>query len=530
MNVRHHGPVADPSATRPSRFSIPAPKPSSSLRYDIPAGLVVFLIALPLCLGVALACNAPLLSGLVAGCCGGLIVPWLNRSPLSVSGPSAAYAAIVAHAVATLGWGAVCAATFLSGVVHLILGAVRAGAVISFVQGSVIRGMLAAIGILLVLKQIPHAIGYDHENFASEAFEVEGEGNTFSLFWHALGGIEWGAALIGLVSALILIAWTRPRLAQLSWLPGALVVVVVGTGLSEAFRSFAPALSLESRHLVSVPTGGFTELTRELQLVDPTHFVRPEVITLAVTLGLVTALEVLLSLDAVDKLDPWRRHSDPNRELLAQGVANMVSGAVGGLPLTAVIVRSGANVAAGGRTRVATMVHGALLLTSLVFMASLLNRIPLAALATILVVTGLRLASPKLFRTMWSRGRDQFLPFIVTVVAILLTDLLRGVVIGIVVGQLFNIRSSMRNAISIEDSPATRTVKFQKDMFFFHKPAVLDALTTLPAGTLRVVIDAHQADYIEYDIREAIASVRPDIERRGAIVELVGIEPFDDAV
>ncbi len=532
--------AAPPAAVRPSRAPSEAPPataprwdlhPLHHLRHDLPAGLVVFLVALPLCLGVALASGAPPLAGLIAGCVGGIVIPLISKAPLSVSGPAAGLAAVVFAAVQHHGFPAVCAATVVAGGLQLGLGLMRAGFVVSFVQSSVIRGMLAAIGILLILKQVPHAIGYDAENFAGESFEVAGEGNTFALLWHALTRLEWGAVIISIVALGVLWGWEAGGLKKkLPIVPAALVVVVLGAGLALAYPSAATSLVLDRRHFVNVPEGGLAALADTLTVLAPSAFLEIDTWILGAVLGIVASLESLLSLDAVDRLDPYKRRSDSNRELIAQGVGNALSGALGGLPITSVIVRSGAHVDAGGRTPAAAFTHGVLLFVAMIALAMVLNQIPLAALATILVWTGAKLAQPALFRTMWKRGYDQFVPFVVTIVAIVFTDLLKGVLLGIVVGQVFNVRSAMRNAFEVDDLDGTRTIRFTKDIFFFHKVAILAAMDRLPEGTKKLVVDAGVADYVEMDVREAVHESRENVERQGARLEIRGIAPVEGAM
>ncbi len=518
--------AAEPAHAPPAAAPVTDLSPLRNVAFDLPAGLVTFLVALPLCLGVALASGAPLVAGLLAGVIGGMVVPLVSRSPLSVSGPAAGLAAIVAAGVVQVGgFQRFCLAVVLGGVMQLALGALRAGVIVSFIPSAVIRGMLSAIGLLLILKQTPHAIGYDAENFASESFMVEGEGNTFSLLGHALARLEWGAVLISLASLAILLVFERSAaLKRLKWLPGALVVVVTGTLLNAAFQAFEPMLGLARRHLVSVPAeGGPSALLGELRLPDFAALGDVRVWTLAATLAVVASLESLLSLDAVDRLDPFKRRSPPNRELVAQGLANVLSGLVGGLPITSVIVRSSANVNAGGRTQAAAFAHGALLLAAVLFAGAWLNRIPLAALATILVITGWKLASPRLFRAMFRLGPSQFVPFVATVGAILLTDLLVGIAIGIVVGLAFTLRTSMKGSFSTVRGPeGTVHIRFEKDVYFFHKASLFEALHATPAGT-RLVVDRGAADFVEHDVCEALHDFQIVARLRGVDVELRGI-------
>lgn len=510
---------------RPDAPAGEAMSPLNSLRYDAPAGLVVFLVALPLCLGVALASGAPLLSGLVAGCIGGLVVPWVSRSPLSVSGPAAGLAAIVLAGIHKVGsFPAFCAVVAAAGVLQTAMGFARAGQIVSFIPLSVIRGMLSAIGLLLILKQTPHAVGYDAENFASVSFEVAGEGNTFSVLRHALSRLEWGAIAVSAASFAILLGVPRTKLAKVTWMPSALLVVVAATLINLGLQRWAPHLALEARHLVAVPAGGPAELARELHAPDFSVLRRADAWVLVATIAVVASLESLLSLQAIDKLDPFKRKSPPDRELVAQGIANTLSGLIGGLPITAVIVRSSANLNAGGRTRGSAFVHGILLLLAVLFLGPLLNRIPLAALATILIMTGYKLASPALFKSMFRRGWSQFLPFVLTIAAILFTDLLKGVIAGIIVGVLFALRTSVKGALSVTDVGRTRTVRFEKDIYFFHRPALLEALDTTPSG-FTLVVDRGHADFVEDDALEILHDLESTADSKGIRVELRDLEP-----
>ncbi len=492
---------------------------TTTLGRDLPAGLVVFLVALPLCLGVALASGAPLVAGLVAGCVGGLVVPLISRSALSVSGPAAGLAAIVAAGVSQHGFGAVCAATMVAGLLQLGLGALRAGVVTAFVPSTVIRGMLTAIGVMLVLKQFPHAVGYDHEAFDSDEFFVEGEGNTFSLLAHALGAIEPTAVTVSAIALVILFVHRRTAWKKVAWLPAPLVVVLIGTAIAWSYELWAPELSLDERHFVDVPL----DAAGALVPVSLAPFSDFSTWRMGLVVGIVATLESLLSLGAVDKLDPEKRHSDPDRELLAQGAANLISGALGGLPVTSVIVRSSANVSAGARTRAAAFTHGVLILVSVLFLASTLRHVPLAALATILVVTGLDLADPRAFIAMWRRGPRVFAPYFVTIVSILFTDLLIGIVVGLAVGVVLTLRESMRNFLTIEDRGEIRRISFSKDAYFFHKAQLLDALNGAPEGTKRIVVAKGRADFVSEDVRETLRDFEALAVRRGITLELEGV-------
>ncbi|MGK3959214.1 SulP family inorganic anion transporter [Sorangium sp. So ce118] len=505
----------------PEKESAPPldPRLSANLKYDIPAGLVVFLVALPLCLGIALASGAPLLSGIVAGIMGGLIIPLVSRAQLSVSGPAAGLAAIVLAGITSLqSFQAFAMAVVIGGVLQLALGVLKAGAISHFFPSSVIKGMLAAIGVLLILKQLPHAVGFDKDNFASESFQADG-GNTFTMLGQATQAIEWGAFLISAVCLAILVGWEKSRLAKISWLPAPLIAVLVATLGNELFKVAVPSLALEQKHLVSLPTG---DLFSALQQPAWSAILRPEVWVLGVTLAIVASLETLLNLEAVDRIDPWQRKSPPNRELVAQGLANIASGLVGGLPVTSVIVRSSANTNAGARTRVSAFTHGALLLLAVVFAAGLLSHIPLACLATILLVTGYKLAKPKIFAEMHKLGWSHFIPFVVTIVAIVLTDLLKGIAIGLAVGVLFVLRTQMNRVFDVVHEGARVTIRFNKAAYFFTQGKLVTLFERLPSDS-HVVVDAQGASYIDHDVAELIRRFQQSAPRRNIRVEVLGL-------
>lgn len=483
-----------------------------NFQYDIPAGIVVFLVALPLCLGIALA-SAPdhIFSGILAGIIGGLIVPLISRSPLSVSGPAAGLIAIVITGIETLGgFEAFLVAVMLGGILQIIMGLLKAGTVAHFFPTSVIKGMLAAIGIILILKQFPHAVGYDVEafDFNFQATETE---NTFTLFLHSLQHIQWGAVLISLVSLLILIFWGRTKLKDLNWLPSALVVVIVGTLINELFKVVAPELVLlggEEGHLVNLPEiSGITGFFGTLTFPDFSVLSNPQVYVTALTIGLVASVESLLSVEAVDKLDPHKRNSPLNRELLAQGTANTIAGLIGGLPVTTVIVRSSANVASGGQTRMSALAHGVFLFISVITIGSLLNRIPIASLASILLLIGYKLARPALFKQMRAGGMNQFIPFVVTIVAVVATDLLKGIAIGTLVGIFFTMRDNFQTAISVKKEKGSVLIKFNKDVSFLNKAILRQVLDKIKYGT-NVIIDGTKAEFVDNDIKEMIAEYK----------------------
>jgi len=409
-------------------------------RQDALAGVVVFLVAVPLCLGIALASGVAPVSGLVAGVVGGLVVPFLSRSPLSVTGPAAGLTAVVVFEVAALGsFERFLTATMLAGALQVVLGIVRAGRLARWVPASVIKGMLAAIGLLIVWKQVPVVLGA--QDLA-----------------HVAGAWAPGPMVVAAVAFVMLFGWKLTPLARFALLPPAIAVVVV-CGVLAAGLATAPALALRPEHFVEVPLGGWSALRAVLPAPDASAFGDPMVWRVAFIVAFVASIETLLSLQAIDGLDPLGRTSPPNRELFAQGFANMASGWLGGLPVTAVIVRSGANLEAGGRERMSALVHGVLLLVAVLHAGSLLRLIPLACLAAVLVQVGMKLASPRLFRDEWRAGWTTFVPFVGTIAAVLATDLLKGVVAGIALELTVRIVSGQRGAspVKVQETDAVIT-------------------------------------------------------------------------
>ena len=453
---------------------------------DLAAGLVVSLVALPLCLGVALASNAPLLSGVVAGIVGGMLVGILSGSHASVSGPAAGLTAVVAAQIATLGsFETFLLAVVIAGLVQIALGLARAGSLAAFFPSSVIKGLMAAIGLILILKQIPHVLGHDPDPEGDMAFLQPDDANTFSELGRLLGDIQPGAAVVGLVSIALLVAWDRWWLLKRSQIPSPLVVVLLGVAISQAFRRIGGRWVIEPSHLVQVPVAdSFAGLLGLMPSPDFSQWSDPAVYLAGVTIAAVASLETLLNLEATDKLDPQRRTSNPSRELLSQGIGNLVAGLLGGLPITSVIVRSSVNINAGARTKLATIAHGALLLVSVVFLPAWLNMIPLSCLAAILLVTGVKLASPALVKRMWDEGRYQFIPFALTVVSIVLTDLLIGVLIGMVVSIGFILRSNMRRPLRrvVEKHLGGEVIHIElaNQVSFLNRAALDRALNQIP--------------------------------------------------
>ncbi|MGE0451747.1 MAG: SulP family inorganic anion transporter [Vicinamibacterales bacterium] len=481
----------------PSMFSHP--------KEDSVAGIVVFLVALPLCLGIAVACGVPPVSGLVAGIVGGMVVPWLSRSSLSVTGPAAGLTSIVLAEVSHLGGlEPFLLAVMIAGGLQVSFGLLRMGRFAAMVPSAVIKGMLAAIGITIVWVQLPVALG------------VQGGLANVS------AGIHPGALLITALAFTILYGWKATPLARVKFASPALVVVVLTSAAAALFRTM-PGFALGPQHFVSVPLGGPDALFAALPHPDFAQIANPGIWIAAVTIAIVASIETLLSLQAVDRLDPLKRHSPPDRELLAQGTANAVSGLLGGLPVTAVIVRSGANVAAGAVERMSAFVHGILLLVAVVAAGTLLNSIPLAALAAVLIQVGLNLCKPALFATQARLGVPQLLPFAITVVAVLAFDLLRGVVVGIIAGIAFVLYENSRRAVVAErDREGILRMRFRRDGTFVSKPSIVSVLDEVDDGET-VVIDG-TGEYIDHDVKEVLATFVEDAHHRRINVTVVGID------
>ncbi len=519
--------MSDPQA--PSSVSSAPLTAWSSLTKDLAGGLVVFLVALPLCLGIALASGAPMLAGLVSGVVGGLLVAWLSGSHTSVSGPAAGMVAVVLAQVAVLGsYEAFLVAVILAGAIQILLGALRAGFIAAFFPSNVIKGLLAAIGVILILKQIPHVVGHDANPEGDMGFLQSDGQNTFTELFASLINLEPGATVIGLVSLAVLLAWDRSRFKN-SLVPAPLVVVLLGVVVNLAMKSTGSSWAIEASHLVQVPTAAsLGEFFRALPSPDLKAFGDPAIIMAAVTIAAVASLETLLNLEAVDKIDPRKRVSPPNRELMAQGAGNVVSGLLGGLPLTSVIVRSSVNINAGAATRLSAFFHGVLLCLLVLFAPAWLNQIPLASLAAVLLFTGLKLASPGLFRQMWSEGRSQFVPFIVTTVAIVFTDLMTGVLIGLATSLAFILHSNYRRPLlrfmEHHVSGDVLRIEFSNQVSFLNRAVLEQALESVPVNG-HVVLDARNTDYVDPDILDLIEDFRRQTApARNLKVSLVGFK------
>ena len=499
-----------------------------NVKADLPASLVVFLVALPLCLGIAVASGAPPLSGLIAGIIGGIVIGSLSGSHISVSGPAAGLTVIVLNAQEELGsFEIFLSAVVLAGVFQFVLGVLRAGIIGYYFPNAVIKGMLAAIGVILILKQIPHALGYDADTMGDESFIQPDQHNTFTEIWYALRYHSEGAVLITLVAMAIIILFERPfikKLPVLGVIPGALVAVVSGIVLNALFGWFVPDWQLAGDHLVNIPIASTgQELLGLLRFPDFSLLGSEVLWVTAFTLAIVGSIETLLSIEAADKLDENKRITPASRELRAQGIGNTLSGLIGGLPITAVIVRSSANAAAGAQTKLSAIVHGVLLLVLAISIPNILNLIPLSCLAAVLFVVGFKLAKPALFKAMFAKGWDQFLPFVITILAILFTDLLKGIGIGMVVGLAFVVKTNFHAAVRLTERDGNYLLRLHKDVSFLNKAILIRKLAKIPDGA-HMIIDVQRSQFIDADIREVLQNFISSAEDRGMSLILEGFE------
>ncbi|MBT8469965.1 MAG: SulP family inorganic anion transporter [Deltaproteobacteria bacterium] len=493
---------------------------------DVRAGIVVFLVALPLCLGIALASSAPLFSGLIAGIAGGLVVTVVSKSRHGVSGPAAGLAVMVAAGIEALGIEAYLLAVIVCGVAQLVAAFLRAGVIAHYFPSSVIKGMLAGIGIILILKQIPHAFGYDR-SWEGELEFVQRDGhNTFSEIGYALQALSPGAIIVTALSLAILLLWQGPRFKQTriaKTLPAPLLVVLLGVGLNRLFGAVRPDLSISQEHLVSVPlSSSVEEFFSNFIRPDFSQITNPEVYAIGLTLALIASIETLLSVEATDNLDPEKRVTPTNQELKAQGLGNIVSGLLGGIPVTQVIVRSTANIESGGKTRLSSFIHGVLLLICVASIPELLNEIPLASLAAILLVIGYKLARVPLFKAMWKEGFWQFVPFVVTIVGLVFTDLLTGIMLGMAVAFFeILIYNYQLNFYREETSAGSFTIRLTEHMTFLNKASLKRLLREVPPDCA-VTIDMSSTRILDHDVREVIEDFTTHAAADGIDVTVLG--------
>jgi len=492
---------------------------------DIRSSVVVFLVALPLCLGIALASGAPLAAGIIAGIIGGVVVGLLGGSEVSVSGPAAGLTTIVAAAIAELGgMPGFSTALVIAGVLQFAMGYFHAGELGNYFPASVIKGMLAAIGLILILKQLPHAVGWDADFMGDESFgTVEGR-NTLTDLLQGFERFHAGATLIALFSVGLMLLWDKvlvKKFPRLSLFPSALAAVVSGVAINELLFTGNSTFFITTDHLVQLPfEGGIQSFFAGFMLPDWSAVANPKTWKVAVTLAIVASLESLLSLDAADKIDPLKRSSLKNKELRAQGVGNFLSGLVGALPMTAVIVRTSANVTGGALTKMSAILHGLWLLLAVILAPHILNRIPLSVLAAVLILVGWKLSAPKLFKEQWRLGKAQFIPFVVTVAAILLTDLLIGIGVGFLVGIFFVLKSNSHSAVTVVAHDKTQLlIRFSKDVSFLQKPRVRALLRGVADGS-SVVIDGSRSIHIDRDIEELVEDFMCSATNRNISVTL----------
>lgn len=494
-----------------------------NIKQDAPAGLVVFLVAVPLCLGIALASGAPLFSGIIAGMVGGIIVTLFSGSQLGVSGPAAGLATIVLAAITDFGsFGIFLAAVVVAGVIQVILGILRAGVIAYFFPTSVIKGMLAAIGIIIIIKQIPHALGDDRDPEGELSFvQMDGETTNSELF-QMFDFITPGAVVVTLISLAVLILWERPFMKKhkiFQIVQGPLIVVVGGIILGKLFMG--TGLEITAEHMVSIPVASdLSGFLGQFTTPDFSAFLRGDVLLTGAIIALVASMETLLCVEATDKLDPQKRITPTNKELIAQGIGNITCGLIGGLPVTQVIVRSSANIQSGGKSKASALFHGILILLSAMLIPGILNMIPFASLAGILFVVGYKLAKPSLFRQMFKEGMQQFIPFIVTIIAIYFTDLLVGIGIGLGVGLIFVIRDNYQSAFTLVNKDNQVLIKFNKDVNFIHKAEIIKALSSVPENA-KLIIDGTNSWFIDHDVYEMIEDFRITALNRNIDTEMI---------
>lgn len=499
------------------------------IKENFPSGLVVFLVALPLCLGIALASGAPPLSGIIAGIVGGLVIGSISNSNISVSGPAAGLTAIVLTAITDLGaFNIFLCAGIIAGLIQLVLGFIRAGSISNYFPNNVIEGMLAAIGIIIILKQIPHALGFDKDYEGHQS--IFDNGLNFGYFSELFGAVHPGAIIVTLVSVAILIIWDKVyALRRIKMLPGALVAVVAGIVLNEIFKMTGSALAIQTQHLVSLPVPqSLDDFKNLITFPDITGFTNPKVWIAGATIAIVASIETLLCIEASDRLDQQRRITDTNLELKAQGIGNLVSSFIGGLPMTSVVVRSSANANAGATSKLSAIIHGVLLLICVLSIPVVLNLIPLATLAAVLILVGYKLAKPATFKHFWHLGKFQFIPFVATVIAVVATDLLKGVGIGLAISVFYILQGNMKRAYYLSreklDDADGITIKLAEEVSFLNKAAIKKTLKNIKPNST-VIIDARGTSYIATDVLEMIqdfANIRAKEE--DIHVELLGFK------
>lgn len=503
----------------------------ANLKSDFASGLVVFLVALPLCLGIALASGAPLFSGIISGVIGGIIVGYLSQSHISVSGPAAGLTAILLTAITDLGsFNSLLLAVLIAGLIQLTLGFIKAGSISNYFPTNVIEGMLAGIGVIIFLKQIPHAFGYDPDFEGDLSFFQQDGQNTFSELFSVLNHIQLGSILITLISLAILIFWSKSKfLNNLKLVPAALVAVIVSVVLNEIFIQTGSSLAIDTSHLVNLPVPTSLEEFKAIIVTpDFTAITNSKVWIVAITIAVVASIETLLCIEAADRMDVQKRYTNTNVELKAQGIGNIVSALIGGLPMTSVVVRSSANNNAGAKSKMSAIIHGLLLLVSVLAIPTILNKIPLATLAAVLLLVGYKLANPKTIKHFWEKGKYQFIPFIATFVAVVFTDLLKGVALGMIISVIFVLKGNMKRAYKFRkeeyhDGDIIH-IDLAQEVSFLNKSAIKSTLLEIPENS-KVVINATDTVYIAHDVLDLIKEFKKNRAKEENIkVKLVGFK------
>lgn len=503
----------------------------ANLKSDFASGLVVFLVALPLCLGIALASGAPLFSGIISGVVGGIVVGYLSKSHLSVSGPAAGLTAIVLTAISDLGtFNVFLLAVLIAGIIQLILGFIKAGTISNYFPNNVIEGMLAGIGVIIILKQIPHAFGYDSDYEGDESFIQQDGQNTFSELFDVFNHVDLGAIIIASISLFILIVWPKvDALKKVKLVPPALVAVIVSVILNEYFTRSGSSFAISKDHLVSLPVpSSLDEFKNMVVLPDFTAITNPKVWIVAATIAIVASIETLLCIEAADRMDKLKRYTDTNVELKAQGIGNIVSSLLGGLPMTSVVVRTSANNEAGAKSKMSAIIHGTLLLISVLTIPFILNKIPLATLAAVLLLVGYKLAKPSVFKHFWEKGKYQFVPFVATFAAVVFTDLLKGVALGILFSIFAILRGNMKRAYNFrkeqyQDGDIIH-MDLAQEVSFLNKAAIKTTLASIPENS-KVIINASDTVYIAHDVLDLIKEFKKIRAKEENIkVKLVGFK------
>jgi MFS superfamily sulfate permease-like transporter len=498
----------------------------ANLKTDLPSGLVVFLVALPLCLGIALASGAPFFSGIISGIIGGIVIGALSNSSLSVSGPAAGLAALVLGAITSIGdFSLFLCAVLIAGILQMLLGLAKLGGIANYIPGSVIKGMLTSIGILIIAKQIPHAFGYDKDEKGNITELIPYGDEDMHELLQPLQHIEVGVFILCLLSIIIMIVWDKPFIKKrMKFVPGALVAVIVTVVINEIWIKAGSKFAVQNEHLVQVKAASSAnEFFSFFTLPDFNGFLNGTIIVYGIAIAIIASLETLLSIEAIDNLDPERRVTNTNKELFAQGIGNSISGLIGGLPVTSVIVRSSANVNSGAKSKLSTIIHGVLLLVSIILIPFLLNKIPLSALAAILLLTGYKLAKPAVFKNFWKAGKYQFIPFIVTVAVIIVIDLfgaipvlsgkglLIGVIAGIVAAAGAILHGNLKNSYFFHSEKHTEGdtihIRLSEEVSFLNKAAIRQTLDHMPQKS-SVILDASNTKYIDFDVLELIKEFR----------------------